>query len=136
MIDDGKSGSSAGYVLDASAVLTAIQREPGTERIEPHLRTACISAVNLAEVVGKLQDRGLSEHEIDEVLLLLDLDVRGFDTQMAIVAGKLRSTTRHVGLSLGDRACLALAAQSGATALTTDKAWATLDIGISVELAR
>jgi len=124
------------YVLDASAVLTVLQEEPGSVHVEAHLRTACISTVNLAEVVTKLQDRGFTDAEIDEALSLLDLDVRPFDEVCAILAGKLRGTTRHAGLSLGDRACLALAQSLGATALTTDRAWDALDIGIRIELAR
>lgn len=124
------------YVLDASAVLAVIQEEPGSNHIEPHIRSACISTVNLAEVVTKLQERGFSDPEIDEALMLLDLDVRPFEAPSAIHAGKLRNATRHAGLSLGDRACLALTHSLGAIALTTDRAWETLDIGISVELAR
>jgi len=124
------------FVLDASAVIAFIQEEPGSDRIEPHLRTAYISSVNLAEVVTKLQERGLSDAEIDETLLLLGLNVRAFDAETAIAAGKLRTVTRGVGLSLGDRACLALTHSLGATALTTDRAWDELDIGIAIELAR
>jgi PIN domain nuclease of toxin-antitoxin system len=124
------------YVLDASAVLAVIHEEPGSQQVEPHLRTAPISAVNLAEVVSKLQERGLSDAELDEALLLLGLDVRPFDETSAIVAGRLRGPTRHAGLSLGDRACLALAQALGATALTTDRAWETLGLGIPIELAR
>jgi len=124
------------FVLDASAILTVIHEEPGSDKVEPHLRLAPISAVNLAEVVTKLQERGLSDREIDESLMLLGLDVQPFDAAMAIVAGKLRGATRRAGLSLGDRACLALAQALGASALTTDRAWDGLDIGIPVELAR
>lgn len=124
------------YVLDASAVLAVIQGEPGSERVEPHLRTAPISAVNLAEVVTKLQERGLSRAEIAEILHLLDLDIRPFDRPMAITAGTLRAITRHAGLSLGDRACLAFAAESNGVVLTTDRAWAKLEIGVAIELVR
>ncbi|MDE8654262.1 type II toxin-antitoxin system VapC family toxin [Novosphingobium album (ex Liu et al. 2023)] len=124
------------YVLDASAVLAVIQEEPGSDRVEPHLRTGIISAVNLAEIVSKLQERNFSDAEIDEVLQLLVLDVHSFDEQAAIAAGKLRTATRDAGLSLGDRACLALAAESNATALTTDRAWEKLKVPIAIELAR
>lgn len=124
------------YVLDASAVLAVIQEEPGAERIEAHLETGCISAVNLAEVVSKLQDRGLGDKEIDELLDLLDLDTRPLDRKGAALVGKLRRATKAAGLSLGDRACLALAQSLGATALTMDRAWAELAIGVRVEVAR
>lgn len=124
------------YVLDASAVLAVIQEEPGAERIEAHLDTGCISAVNLAEIVGKLQDRGLGDSEIDELIALLDLDTRILDKEGAVFLGKLRQTTKVAGLSLGDRACLALAHSLGATAITMDRAWKDLDIGVTIEVAR
>ncbi len=123
-------------MLDASAVLAVIREEPGSAAIEPHLRSAPICTVNLAEVVTKLQDRGFSDAEVDEALALLKLDVRPFDEASAILAGKLRGATRHAGLSLGDRACLAFAHSLGATALTTDRIWDSLDLGIAIELAR
>ena len=124
------------YVLDASAVLAVIQEEPGAERIEAHLDTGCISAVNLAEIVGKLQDRGLGDNEIDELIALLDLDTRILDKEGAVFMGKLRQTTKLAGLSLGDRACLALAHSLGATAITMDRAWKSLDIGVAIQVAR
>jgi len=124
------------YVLDASAVLAVIQEEPGAERIEAHLDTGCISAVNLAEVVGKLQDRGLGDNEIDELIALLDLDTRILDKDGAVFMGKLRQSTKVAGLSLGDRACLALAHSLGATAITMDRAWKDLEIGVAIEVAR
>ena len=124
------------YVLDASAVLAVIQEEPGAERIEAHLDTGCISAVNLAEVVGKLQDRGLGDNEIDELIALLDLDTRILDKEGAVFMGKLRQSTKVAGLSLGDRACLALAHSLGATAITMDRAWKDLEIGVAIEVAR
>ena len=124
------------YVLDASAVLAVIQEEPGAERIEAHLDTGCISAVNLAEIVGKLQDRGLGDNEIDELIALLDLDTRIMDREGAVFMGKLRQSTKVAGLSLGDRACLALAHSLGATAITMDRAWKDLEIGVAIEVAR
>ena len=124
------------YVLDASAVLAVIQEEPGAERIEAHLDTGCISAVYLAEIVGKLQDRGLGDNEIDELIALLDLDTRILDKEGAVFMGKLRQSTKVAGLSLGDRACLALAHSLGATAITMDRAWKGLDIGVTIEVAR
>lgn len=124
------------YVLDASAVLAVIQEEPGAKRIEAHLDTGCISVVNLAEIVGKLQDRGLGDSEIDKLIALLDLDTRILDKEGAVFMGKLRQTTKVAGLSLGDRACLALAHSLGATAITMDRAWKKLDIGVAIEVAR
>lgn len=123
-------------VLDASAVLAVIRGEAGSERIETYLRTGCISAVNLSEVVAKLQERGMPDDRIDEVVGLLDLDVRAFDASAALAAGKLRTRTRAAGLSLGDRACLALAGALGATAITTDRAWTETEAGVPVDVVR
>lgn len=59
-----------------------------------------------------------------------------YDEDLALAASKLRPATRHKGLSLGDRACLALAIREGATAITTDRAWADLDVGCHIEVIR
>lgn len=124
------------YVLDASALLAAMLGERGAQAVEAHFADACISAVNLSEVVAKLAERSVPTDSIQESLSDLDLDVRDFDTAQALRAGHLRKLTKAKGLSLGDRACLALAAELKATALTTDAAWTEIDLGIAVELAR
>ena len=123
-------------VLDASALLAMLQGEPGGDRVAEAIPDAVISAVNIAEVVAKLCDKGLAQKQARETLEILSLNVVEFDLSQAIEAGGLRPSTRDYGLSLGDRACLALAARVGATALTTDRAWAQLEIGISVDVIR
>ncbi len=123
-------------VIDASALLALLQDEPGAERVAEALTEAAISAVNLSEVVAKLRDRGFEADKAREAVGLLPLNVIAFDTDQAIEAGLLRGPTRTLGLSLADRACLALAARSDRTALTTDRAWARLDIGIAVDVIR
>jgi PIN domain nuclease of toxin-antitoxin system len=128
--------SERACVLDASALLALMLREPGWEAVAQRLPTACISAVNLAEVVTKLIDRGSSDDEVSESLIDLDLDVRLFDAEQAVSTGQLRAVTRSSGLSLGDRACLALASKLNAVAITTDRAWADVLSGVSIELAR
>jgi len=97
------------HVLDASALLAVMFGEPGAEPILEILPGAVIGAVNLAEVVAKLQERGVPDAEIDRNIAELDLPVIPFDAGQAMSAGKLRTRTRGLGLSLGDRACLALA---------------------------
>lgn len=110
-------------VLDASAVLALVQGEPGSERVSAALASSIMSAVNFAEVAGKLAERGLAEDAIG--VLLDDYPVRivPFNKQQAILAGVLRPATRRMGLSLGDRACLALALAEQADVLTADRAW-------------
>ncbi len=118
------------YVLDASAVLCLIRAEPGAEVVKAALPESTISAVNLAEVIAKMVDLGMDETLISEVLDPLNLRAIPFDSVQARDSGMLRRVTRAHGLSLGDRACLAFAAQSGATALTTDRAWGSL-VGVA-----
>lgn len=125
-----------GYVLDASALLATLFEEPGASEIEARIDEACISAVNLSEVAAKLADRGTPAELITEILSELDLDVRPFDRAQAERAGIFRISTRGQGLSLGDRACLALTEAMARTAITTDRAWAELDIGIAIEVVR
>ena len=128
--------ADAAHVLDASALLCLLFKEPGHERVEAALGSACIAVVNLAEVVGKLVDRGVPPDEAVADLREVDLEVIPMDQAQAEAAGALRAATRAAGLSLGDRACLALARSLGATALTTDRPWADLDCGVAVELVR
>lgn len=82
-----------------------------------------MSTVNLAEVVGKLAERGMPDREIEEALGGLGLKIEDFDLEDALATGKLRRETRDRGLSLGDRACLALGIRLGATILTSDRSW-------------
>ena len=124
-------------VLDASALLALLQNEPGAEIVASRLQRCVMSAVNLSEVVAKLADHGMPEADLRAALDLLDLDVREFDTEAAYAAGELRRETRHVGLSFGDRACLALAMRLDAVAVTADRAWVRLaDDKLRIELIR
>lgn len=123
-------------VLDASALLAVLNGEPGAERVIEALPGSVISAVNLAEVATKLQDRGVPDDRVRAIIEALELTVTRLDGDLAIDTGLLRAATRAAGLSLGDRACLVLAASLGATALTTDRSWQALDIGVAIELAR
>jgi PIN domain nuclease of toxin-antitoxin system len=123
-------------VIDASALLAMLQDEPGGDRVVAALPDAFISAVNISEVVAKLCDKGFQPDQARETLEMLSLNVVDFDMSQAVAAGGLRPSTRSLGLSLGDRACLALAASSGVTALTTDRAWARLEVGVLVDVIR
>ena len=96
---------------------------------------ALISSVNLSEVVAKLAELGMPESEI-RLALSLGLEVVPFDEALAFSAGALRPVTRSAGLSLGDRACLALARSRALPALTTDRAWRDIDIDVEVEVIR
>lgn len=127
---------SAPRIVDSSVVLAFLLGELPAAEAEPWLSGASISAVNLSEVIAKLVDRGLPDEEIANNIADLDLDVRPFDLAQAEMAGLLRSRTKELGLSLGDRACLALAIDLGGSVATADKAWAKLDVGIPIALIR
>lgn len=123
-------------VWDASALLVLLNAEPDGERLAGELGEALISAVNLSEVVAKLADAGMPEGDLREALAALPLEVAPFDEGLAYVAGLLRPATRARGLSMGDRACLALALASGLPVVTADRAWQRLDLGIEVRTLR
>lgn len=123
-------------VLDASALLAVLRAEPGAERVEARLEDACIGAVNLSEVVAKLIEDGVPEAEIRAAIGRLELDVHAFDARHAYAAGMIRKMTGAFELSLGDRACLALAQSMGAPALTADGSWSRLDLGVAIEVIR
>ena len=123
-------------VLDSSAVLAVLWDEPGATRVAERLAGSRISAVNLAELVAKLVDRGAGDGDVADVIADLGVEVVAFDADQAMRCGLLRRATREIGLSLGDRACLALCQRDGAMALTADRAWSGADIGIAVEVVR
>lgn len=124
------------YILDASALLAAFFNEPGADHVAERMSGALLSAVNYAEVVAKLIDRRTPRDQILEIMAQLDVEVVPVDRDQATRSGLLRDETRGAGLSLGDRMCLALAITRNGIALTTDRAWAELDLGVTVEVAR
>jgi ribonuclease VapC len=123
-------------VLDASALLAFVNGEPGAEKVASVLGDAMISAVNFAEAVTKLALRSTSLRRTLAELTDAELEVVNFDRMLAEAAGLLAVFTHAHGLSLGDRACLALARREEATALTADRAWSRVDLGIDIQFIR
>jgi len=124
-------------VLDASALLALLNGEPGAEKLTPQLlSTAASSTVNLAEVQAKLVDRGLDPADAWEATLAPVRDAVDFTSEHARIAGTLIAQTRSLGLSLGDRACLALALSLKAPVYTADKSWKNLKLGVRVHVIR
>lgn len=123
-------------VLDASALLAVIENGPGAEKVEDALADSAISAVNFSEVVAKLVDRGFGNEGVAARINAFPLVIHALDAAQAWRAGLLRQKTRTHGLSLGDRACLALAETLEAPAMTTDRAWAALDLEVEVIVPR
>jgi PIN domain nuclease of toxin-antitoxin system len=120
-------------LLDASALLALLFREPGHETVAEAC-PAAISAANLSEVVAKLMDRGVPALDATSVQFDADLQVIPVSETIALDAGTLRSVTRPFGLSLGDRLCLATAQAHGLSVLTADSAWQSLseELGIAI----
>lgn len=121
-------------VLDASALLALVHREPGQDLVAASVAEAAISAVNLAEVIGKLAERGLPLDRAKAIALAFGLEVISLDSGLAAAAGQLRPATRSAGLSLGDRCCLATAMALGLPALTAEVAWEPLADVLGVEV--
>ena len=125
------------WVIDSSAILAFLNREPGQNRVREILSEgAVVSTVNQSEIVSKLLESGVPEVEISLIFSYLDLKIVNFDEQAAWKTARLHSITKTIGLSLGDRACLGLARQLQLPVATADKIWAKLTIGIAIEVIR
>lgn len=123
-------------VIDASALLALLNAEQGADIVTETLLGGVISAVNLSEVIAKLCDAGMPEKAVRQAIQPLGLDIVPFDEEQSYQAGLLRTSTQDMGISLGDRACLSLAKMLGVVALTADRAWTGLSVGVTVKIIR
>jgi ribonuclease VapC len=132
----------AGGVLDASALLAMIYEEPGADRLESTVRRgALISSVNWAEALSRMAERGEPVIEaVPRVRAVIEalgaLTIVPFDDAQALEVARLRVLTRPLGLSLADRACLALGRLHRLPVLTTDRAWRSLRLSVKIEVIR
>ncbi len=122
--------------LDTSAVLAFLDDERGAEEVFRVMRFSSISTVNLGEVYSKLAERGDHGRKAFLVIRSAIGQIVPFTEEQAEIAGALRGPTKHAGLSLGDRACIALAATLKADVYTADRIWAELDLPCKVHLIR
>jgi PIN domain nuclease of toxin-antitoxin system len=120
--------SKATSVLDSSAILAVLNAENGAENVAPLLSDSIVSSINVAEVLTKLVERNVRLKDALGDFLKLGLEIIEFDVKQAAKVAELRPVTRHLGLSLGDRSCLALAISENITAVTADKIWSNLDL--------
>lgn len=123
-------------IFDASCLFISIKKEPGLEAVDAIEDDIVMSSVNVAEIVTKLALGRVSTEDIDSALAERVVTIVPFTAHHAKVAGLLVTRTRHRGLSLGDRACLALAIELGLPIVTADRAWAGLDVGVEIRLIR
>jgi ribonuclease VapC len=124
-------------VLDASALLAVLNREPGADKLTPQLLSAGVSStVNLAEVQSKLVSRGINPDEAWDASISPIREAAAFTAEQAKIAGSLIAQTRAFGLSLGDRACLALGIALKAPVYTADRSWKNLKLGVRVHVVR
>ena len=136
------SDGIAGAVLDASALLAFILDESGSEVVEAALvYRPVINVVNYAEVLSRLADAGEDPAAAHRRLrmqgLIVELlEVAPLDEDDAVTIARPRPLTRTLGLSLGDRACLATALRLGRPVITADRSWEALDVGVPVRLIR
>jgi PIN domain nuclease of toxin-antitoxin system len=126
----------ASAILDASAILAVLNNERGADVVLSMLDDAIVSAVNYAEVTSRLINDGTDRHGAKEAILSLGVQVADFDIELADRTGELRPLTRHRGLSLGDRACLALAERENAPVLTSDTSWRDVIPTVDVRIIR
>ena len=124
------------YVLDSSVVLAVLLNESGADDALRYFQKGQCCSVNVTEIIARLIDKGRTPDEAAGDFADTGIGVEGFDTDLAVLAGRLRAATKHKGLSLGDRACLALAIREGAIAVTADRDWSALDLGCKIELIR
>lgn len=126
-------------IFDASALLALINNEQGANKLEPLIGNIVMSSVNVTEVAGKIYDI-LGNNNEEQCKLSIEPFIHSiieFDKTQCYIAASLKNQTKHKGLSLGDRACLATALQLGLPVYTADKIWAELDLpNIKIKLIR
>ena len=123
-------------VLDASALLAYLHQEPGWEKVQAVIGESCIGAVNWSEVAQKVAQKGMDVKTVRTLLEELGLSITPFSARQAEIAANLWGKSRRHGLSLADRACLALAMDRNTPVLTADKVWAELKQDVEICLIR
>jgi len=125
------------YILDSTALIALVGLETGSQQIAGLLKHSAVSAVNLAETVNKLLEKGFSQAEVRVSLAKLELNVEDWSEAMAYRSAEFTQYNKSHGLSLGDRACLTLAKQLRATAVTSDRAWRRIpSLGVRIMIFR
>jgi ribonuclease VapC len=136
-MESGAGGGSAvaeRLVVDASVLLAVALEEPGGRAAERRLAGSAMSAVNLAEVLSQLAQRGLAVDELAVLIQRLDVEIVPADLAQAVRAAALHAATRPHGLALADCFCLALAQERNAEVLTADRTWGKIKAGVTLTI--
>jgi ribonuclease VapC len=123
-------------VLDASAYLAMLNSERGWHRVLEVLPNAAMTSINAAEIYAKLSEWQAEATQVQKCQAILESITVAFDHDLAVRTGAMRAQTKGLGLSIGDRSCLALAQRLGVPAMTADKIWQKADLAVTVELIR
>ncbi len=123
-------------VIDASALLVLLLKEPGHENVAAKLAHSLMSAVNLSEVLARLVRHGVFPDEAHPRIAELGIAIVAFDQEQAVIAASIRETARAAGLGLADCCCLALGLSEQVPVLTADRAWKSLGLAVPIELVR
>ncbi|NEQ47574.1 MAG: type II toxin-antitoxin system VapC family toxin [Leptolyngbya sp. SIOISBB] len=123
-------------VFDSSVIMAILRDEPGRDVGEKHLEQAMLSIVNYAEVTSILGRSRPSTTALKRAVQPFEPYVVAINTDIAQMAGALVAETKELGLSLGDRVCLALGISHNLPILTADKTWSQLDLPIEVNQIR
>lgn len=115
-------------IFDTSALFAIINKEKGYELAESVLAKSSMSSVNVSEVVAVLTRAGLTPRDIREIIEESIPYIIDFDEEIAFTAGVIISESKSLGLSLGDRACIATGMVKGMEIYTADQVWTKLDI--------
>lgn len=120
-------------VLDASALIALVNKEPGGDKVRPVMPSAIMGAVNFCETIQRLRRGGMPLEAVTAALTPLVTDPVPFDSTLAYIAASIHEQTRAAGLSFGDCACLALALSRNLPAMTAERdAWDKVDVGVKI----
>jgi PIN domain nuclease of toxin-antitoxin system len=119
-------------VIDASALVALLRNEPGADVVGQHMDEPVVSAANLAETLTRLVDDGADALAIRQALERSPIVFVPVSADHATAAAQLRTMTKPLGLSLGDRLCLALALEAGLPVLTAERRWANLALPLKI----
>ena len=124
-------------VFDSSAIIALFAKEKGYEFVKKHMKDAIISSVNIAEVYKYcIEVQKLTEEETKDLIKLLDIKIVDFNNEQALITATLVNKTKMYGLSLGDRACIALGLAGKHPVITCDTVWQKVDVGVEFIMVR